>query len=150
VRTSAAAEDTCKRWQLRSAALGEVAKRELSEETMEWALAANHVAYVTMKTDGAESKIMENIILLRRLERKMIWNARFADTVAFYYIWRFNRMKDQGDLHILRGDLASARRYLEEARGWNIGDIAVPEHESELERAELELEQLREGASENL
>jgi hypothetical protein len=146
-RTSPEAEVMCQRWQMESMALAEAAMAELSEDTIEWALAVNHIAYVAMRTGGAEGQIMDNVIRLRRLERKAIssariWNARFADTVACYYIWRFKRMKERGEVHILKSDLARARKYLEEARGWNVGDIAVPEHESELEKAELELESL--------
>lgn len=140
----------CEEWKTRSIVLGEGVKRELREDTLEWALAVNHIAYVLMRTGGEVDRIMENIIPLRRFERKAIgsariWNARFSDTITCYYIWRFNRMKNRGDLQILRSDLDNGRKYLEEARRWNIGDIAVPEHESELERAELELEELERG-----
>ena len=71
-----------------------------------------------------------------------IWNARFSDTVACYYLWHFRQMKEAGKREILESDLENARRYLEQARRLDIGDIAVPEHESALEQAELELKRL--------
>ncbi len=148
-RMSPEAERRCKEWQAKSLSLCEEAKKNiserLSEDCLEWALASNHLVYVAIKTYGEEDKIMDNLIHLRKFERKAIWNARFADTIVCYYIWRFNRMKsnrERDNIHILKGDLVSARKYLEEAKGWNIGDIAVSEHESELERAELELKKL--------
>jgi hypothetical protein len=136
----------CREWQELSAQLGEEAKRELTEETLPWALAVNHCAYVGLKSGGPDQTIIDNVLLLRRCEEhRTIWNARFSDTVGYYYIWRFKRMRDRVTVDQLRSDLREARKYLDRARQWAIGDIAVAEHQSELEQAELELEVIGES-----
>lgn len=128
-------------WLEESMSIGIRAKAHLPRRTLAWGLAANHCVYVGMQAHREVGEIMDHMMELAELEAYGIWTARFADTAACYYMWRFEHEASVGQASVeeLSQLLGMAEKYLRFASTHSIGDIAVEEHTSRLDRLRVQL-----------
>jgi hypothetical protein len=140
-------------WVEESLKLAEEAKRALPRRTLSWGLATNHCVYVGMEAGAAAETIMGHMKDLSELEAYDIWTARFSDTAACYYMWRFEqetRATTGADAEKLGDLLVKAESYLEQARRGSIGDIAISEHEIRLDVYKVQLRRMTESPRETM
>ncbi len=115
--------------------LGEEAIKKLPNGELAWAFALNHCAYVGIMT-GVEPEKTENYFYeLVRLETlSNLWNARFADTIAYYYLsdaernWHNASLTERQNLD-LSEQFEMTQENLHKARNLQyIEDIDLAEH----------------------
>jgi hypothetical protein len=121
-------------WADKSFEVGEEAYQSFEQNTLPWAYAVNHCAYVGIVTGVKPQKTVEYLQILFRLKGySAIWSPRFDDTIGCYYLvraenaWGTSNEIDKRKLD-LKEDLDNARRYLEEAAKNDPGDIDIDEH----------------------
>jgi hypothetical protein len=129
-------------WAAVSFARGEEALLLLPADTLQWAFAINHCAYVGSVANIEGVKTEKYVAILQRLSTfPGVWHYRFADTLAWSKytaarrLWdaATNRSDVQGEVC---GLLASATRLLAQARP-DYGDPEMPSHDeavAELDR----------------
>lgn len=122
--------------------LARAAKANLAKHSVAWGLAVNHCVYVGIETDGDAELIMSDMRELIQLEAYEAWTARFADTAACYYMWRFEQDAGRENPRELKELLERSREHLEFAKANTIGDIAVGEHEVHLDQLKVQLRDL--------
>jgi hypothetical protein len=114
--------------------LGERAYHILDPNSLAWAYAINHCAYVGTITGVRPDTTKEFVLRLAKLESiAALWNPRFDDTLGIYYLVQAQRKWDSSsaeerDVSDLAGDLTLARDYLNRAKLRNPGDIDIEEH----------------------
>lgn len=138
-------------WASRCLEVGEQAVRLLSDaDDLAWAYAVNHCAYVGLMTGVDPDRTQQYLIELSELRtRPAIWNARFDDTLGTDYLLRAEaalRSIDEAPPHLLRStldkifdELQQAKRFLDQAREREFGDIDVEVH---LKRTAVALDKL--------
>jgi hypothetical protein len=131
--------DLLHKWAQEALSLGEQAKDAYPENTLPWAYAVNHCAYVTIMTDIDDAKKGEYITKLLRLRtNEELWCSRFDDTAGCYYLdlaqkkWYLTPDHTRQNIDI-SADLERAKEYLESAKERDTGDTAVHEHLSALD-----------------
>jgi hypothetical protein len=132
-------------WVEESLALAEQARVELPRNELSWGLAVNHCVYVGMEMGCDTELVMDHMQELMQLEAYGIWTARFADTVACYYMWRFEQeigKATDANIGSLERYLDMATEYLRFARNNAIGDIATKEHEIRCDRLRVVLRRI--------
>jgi len=129
-------------WTQMSYSLGVEAARVLERGTLRWSFALNHCLYTGMAAEKDSEELSKYHESLRQMEAYSVWNARFADTVACFYMQlcenELRRVRGEGVSRKTRGwmehIIGEAETPLKVARATHFGDIAVGEHEAYLER----------------
>jgi hypothetical protein len=121
-------------WANKCFQIGEEAAKLLPPNSLAWAFAINHCAYVGIVID-IESQKTENYFrtLLKFENLPAFWNHRFSDTIGTYYLllaereWEKRSHEERKKLDISR-ILSKAREYFQKALIMDVGDIDIDEH----------------------
>jgi hypothetical protein len=127
-----------RKWAEQSFEIGEEACQSIETNSLPWAYAVNHCAYVSIVTGVYPEKTDEYVEILFRLKTlPAIWSPRFDDTLGCYYLiraekeWFLSIDKKKVDIN---DEIKNAKMFLEEATKKDPGDIDILEHLGRLHR----------------
>lgn len=120
-------------WIRESFSLAEKAENILPKDSLLWAFAVNHCAYVGAAAEIEPKKTDRYVRLLGGFEKRYnLWNYRFADTLAYYYLLLAERKHSAGKASKeVCQDLKTAASYLAQAMHC-FADPAISSHRNQM------------------
>jgi len=140
--------DKVRSYARRSYELAKEAYDNLEVNSLPWAFAVNHLAYVGVVTDYKPEESLRYLeILLRLKPNPAVWSPRFDDTIGTYHLilaereW-YSKYEEAKNEDRIKQNLQAAKKFLLYAKDKDPGDIDVEEH---LERVDLLAGQIPSG-----
>lgn len=133
---------TVRSWLEKSFEFGRAAVSDLDDQTLAWAFAVNHCAYVGTLGGLEPTRVEPFLEKLGKLEaRPEVWNYRFADTLGYSYYLGARRELGEGGVEQLSATkktlidhyLGRAYKMYERSRVY-YGDHEIPAHLNDLDR----------------
>lgn len=139
-------------WARRSYEAGETAVGLFGSDTLQFAFAINHCAYVGLVTGCAETNEVEAYRdTLLGLKGTSVWNSRFEDTLGCFYLlpmedeWNSTAANRRGSLDFDNG-IERAERHFKTALEMDFGDIDLPSHIDRLETLKSRYQKAKKAA----